>query len=62
MRSFLIVACKLSSTALRSPLPPIETSIPTVRQRRVKNREVYCPDSTGPRNRVAVKVNTSDRL
>jgi hypothetical protein len=32
------------------PLAPIETSIPTALQRRVKTNEVYYPDSTGRRN------------
>src|SRR3954454_20201117 len=52
MRSFLIVAWKLSSTALSKQLPvaPIETSIPTARQRRVKISDVYWADSTGRGN------------
>ena len=44
MRSFFRLAWKLSSTALskQSPRLPIETSIPTLRQRRVKISDVYC--------------------
>jgi hypothetical protein len=43
---------KLSSTALSKQLPfaPIETSIPTARQRRVKTSDVYWADSSGRRN------------
>jgi hypothetical protein len=34
----------------QSPRLPIETSIPTLRQRRVKISDVYWADSSGPRN------------
>ena len=38
-----------------APFAPIETSIPTARPRRVKISDVYCPRSTGRRNKVCFR-------
>jgi hypothetical protein len=54
IRSFFSDAWKLSIAALskQSPRDPWDTFTPILEHRVVNSRDVYCPDSSGPRNSV----------